>query len=290
MLFADLVSFTARAERMDPEDVRALQDRYWGQVRSELERHGGTVEKFIGDAVMALFGAPRAFEDDPERAVRSALAIRDWAAEQEGLQIRIAVTTGEALVNIAAQPLRGEGMASGDVVNTASRLQTAAPENGVLVDETTHRATKHLVEYRRVTPVAAKGKGKSISVWEAVRTRAPIRPEREARAPFVGRHEELSLLEETFRRSTSSVQLVTLRLSLPNLYAYGPLLVVVIVPIRRRRPPVIDLPPGGGGKSSSCREAVKLARTPRRCVDNLWTVRSSSGQLHDQPGHSTRPL
>ena len=135
VLFADLVGFTARAERLDPEEVRALQGPYWQRVRLELERHGGTVEKFIGDAVMALFGAPLAHEDDPERAVRAALAIRDWARDEGGLEIRIGITTGEALVSLSASPERGEGMASGDVVNTASRLQAAAQTNGVLVDE-----------------------------------------------------------------------------------------------------------------------------------------------------------
>jgi class 3 adenylate cyclase len=99
VLFADLVGFTSRAERLDPEDVRALLAPYWRHLRSELERFGGTVEKFIGDAVMALFGAPLAHEDDPERAVRAALAIRDWVRESgEDLQVRIAVHTGEALV------------------------------------------------------------------------------------------------------------------------------------------------------------------------------------------------
>jgi len=94
----------------------------------------GTVEKFIGDAVMALFGAPTAHEDDPERAVRAALAIRDWVGEEEvELQLRIAVNTGEALIALGARPAQGEGMASGDVVNTAARLQSAAPVNGVLV-------------------------------------------------------------------------------------------------------------------------------------------------------------
>ena len=141
VLFADLVGFTARAERMDPEDVRAVLEPYHGHLRSELERYGGTVEKFIGDAVMALFGAPVAHEDDPERAVRAALAIRDWVREQEELQLRIAITTGEALVALGARPAEGEGMASGDVVNTAARLQAAAPVNGILVDETTYRAT-----------------------------------------------------------------------------------------------------------------------------------------------------
>jgi class 3 adenylate cyclase len=90
VLFADLVAFTARAESLDPEDVRALQDAYWDHVRSELERHGGTMEKFIGDTVVALFGAPIAHEDDPERAVRAAPAIRDWARDQDEIRVRIA--------------------------------------------------------------------------------------------------------------------------------------------------------------------------------------------------------
>src|SRR5690242_8612141 len=101
VLFADLVGFTARAEQLDPEDVRALLAPYHDRLRVELERFGGTVEKFIGDAVMALFGAPAAHEDDPERAVRAALAIRDSLAEDErGLQLRIGVNTGEALVSV----------------------------------------------------------------------------------------------------------------------------------------------------------------------------------------------
>src|SRR5438105_5711304 len=138
VLFADLVGFTTRAEMMDPEDVRALLSPYYARLRAELERFGGTVEKFIGDAVMALFGAPVAHEDDPERAVRAALSIRDWVVDQqEELQVRIAVTTGAALVALGARPTEGEGMASGDVVNTAARLQATAPVNGILVDETT---------------------------------------------------------------------------------------------------------------------------------------------------------
>jgi class 3 adenylate cyclase len=136
-LFCDLVGFTARAESMDPEDVRRLLQPYHARVRAELERFGGTVEKFIGDAVMAVFGAPVAHEDDPERAVRAALAIRDLLTEVGGLEIRIGITTGEALVALDARPDTGEGMASGDVVNTAARLQSAAPVNGILVDERT---------------------------------------------------------------------------------------------------------------------------------------------------------
>jgi class 3 adenylate cyclase len=135
VLFADLVGFTARAERLDPEDVQAVLAPYHQRLRYELERWGGTVEKFIGDAVMALFGAPVTREDDPERAVRAALSIRDWIAEEGRLQVRIAVNTGEALVNLAARPEAGEGMAAGDVVNTAARLQSCARSAEVLVAE-----------------------------------------------------------------------------------------------------------------------------------------------------------
>ena len=142
VVFADLVGFTSRADGMDPEDVQALLSPYHARLRAELERFGGTVEKFIGDAVMALFGAPVSREGDPERAVRAALAIRDWVrGEEEELQLRIAVNTGEALVSIGAEPPMGETMAAGDVVNTAARLQAAAPVNGILVGERTQLAT-----------------------------------------------------------------------------------------------------------------------------------------------------
>src|SRR6266511_1447031 len=172
VLFADLVGFTSRAEQLDPEDVRATLAPYYARLRSELERFGGTVEKFIGDAVMALFGAPVAHEDDPERAVRAALAIGDWADEQEGLQLRIAVTTGEALIALGARPAEGEGMASGDVVNTAARIQAAAPVNGILVDETTYRATSPAIDYRPVEPIEAKGKSEPVPAWEALQARS----------------------------------------------------------------------------------------------------------------------
>src|ERR671936_2481455 len=106
VLFCDLVGFTSRAEEMDPEDVAGLLGPYQARLKEELERYGGTVEKFIGDAVMALFGAPTAHEDDPERAVRAALAIRQFA-EDEGIAVRIGVTTGEALVAVDARPEQG---------------------------------------------------------------------------------------------------------------------------------------------------------------------------------------
>jgi class 3 adenylate cyclase len=214
VLFADLVGFTSKAERLDPEEVRALQAPYWARVKAEIERYGGTVEKFIGDAVMALFGAPVAHEDDPERAVRAALTIRDRIAQDDGLQVRIAVTTGEALVSLGARPAEGEGMASGDVVNTASRLQSAAPTNGILVDETTYRATAPAIEYREAEPVQAKGKAEPVAVWEAVqpRWRFGVDVDQRGGAELVGRSDELDMVADALsrvRRERAS-QLVTL--------------------------------------------------------------------------------
>jgi class 3 adenylate cyclase/tetratricopeptide (TPR) repeat protein len=215
VLFADLVGFTARAESMDPEDVRRLLAPYHTRLRHELERFGGTVEKFIGDAVMALFGAPAAHEDDPERAVRAAIAIRDWAQDQaDPLEVRIAINTGEALVALGARPQEGEAMASGDVVNTAARLQAAAPVNGILVGETTYRATRHVIDYREAAPVAAKGKAEPVPVWEALTPRAQVGVDvvQSARAPLVGRGRELALLVDTASRvrDAREPQLVTL--------------------------------------------------------------------------------
>src|SRR5512132_792550 len=152
VLFADLVGSTARAEQLDPEDVAAELARYHGHLRAELERHGGTVEKFIGDAVMALFGAPTTHEDDPERAVRAAFTIRDWAIDQ-GVEVRIGVNTGEALVSVDAHPEAGEAMAAGDVINTGARLQSAAPVNSIVVGEQTFRSTERAIDYREIEPV-----------------------------------------------------------------------------------------------------------------------------------------
>jgi class 3 adenylate cyclase len=197
VLFCDLVGSTARAEQMDPEDVRALLSSYHERVRSDLERFGGTVEKFIGDAVMALFGAPVAHEDDPERAVRAGLAIREWAQEEGSeLQVRIGITTGEALVALSADPRAGEGMASGDVVNTAARLQTAAPVNGIVVDETTFRASRGTIDYREAARGEARGKADAVTVWEALEARARLGVDVAQRggAELVGRREELDLL------------------------------------------------------------------------------------------------
>jgi class 3 adenylate cyclase len=220
VLFCDLVGFTSRAERLDVEDVRGLLAPYYRRLRSELERFGGTVEKFIGDAVMALFGAPTAHEDDPERAVRAALAIRDAIAEFNRLEpdldlhVRIGVTTGEALVALDAQPSQGEGMASGDVVNTAARLQTAAPTDGIFVDEATFRATDRQLVYHQAEPVHAKGKSEPIPVWVALGPWASlgVDVEQAPRTALVDRERELDLLRGALvrTRGEQAPQLMTL--------------------------------------------------------------------------------
>jgi len=214
VLFADLVGFTGRAEQLDPEDVRGMLSPYYTRLRTELERRGGTVEKFIGDAVMAVFGAPVAHEDDPERAVRAALAIRDAIRDEDaGLQVRIAVNTGEALVSLDARPSAGEGMAAGDIVNTTARLQSAAPVNGIVVGESTYRATRNAIEYREAAPVEAKGKVEPVQVWEAVQAYSRIAVETlETGAPLVGRRRELDVLTGALERARKehTPQLVTL--------------------------------------------------------------------------------
>jgi len=220
VLFADLVGFTGRSERMDVEDVRGTLAPYHALLREQLEHFGGTVEKFIGDAVMALFGAPVSHEDDPERAVRAALSIRaaiDRLNEQEpdlDLHLRVGVNTGEALIVLGADAARGEGMASGDVVNTAARLQAAAPVDGILIGETTFRATDRAITYREADAVLAKGKARPVPAWEAVEARARLGVDviQRPTTPLVGRRAEIDLLLDALRRSRTenAVQLVTL--------------------------------------------------------------------------------
>ncbi len=201
-VFVDIVGSTSRAEQLDPEDVLALLEPYYERLRHVLEQHGGSVEKFIGDAVVALFGAPVAHEDDPERAVRSGLAIiaaidalnaEDPSRE---LRVRVGITTGEAIVSLEARIGEGQGMAWGDVLNTAARLQSAAPINGVLVDERTYRSCRAAIEFEDAEPITAKGKAEAVPVWVAVRMReSPVRkaaetqlrrPHRGARSPDDG--------------------------------------------------------------------------------------------------------
>jgi predicted ATPase/class 3 adenylate cyclase len=213
VVFVDLVGHTARSEAADPEDVQATLAPYHARVREVLERFGGTVEKFIGDAVMAVFGAPYAHEDDAERAVRAALAVRD-AIVEDGLDVRAAVNTGEALVSVGAAVRDGEAFIAGDVVNTAARLQTAAPVNGVLVGAATHRATERAIEYGQAVTVEAKGKSEPVEAWEAVSPRARLGVDvaQHGAPEFVGRELELRSLVDTLERSrgAAAMQLVTL--------------------------------------------------------------------------------
>ena len=201
VLFVDLVGFTSRAETLDPEDVRAILTPYYERVRAELVSFGGVVEKFIGDAVMGVFGAPTAYGDDAERAVRAAFAIRDWA-EGEGLQIRVAVNTGEAIVELDARPGHGEAMIAGDVVNTAARLQAAAPVGSVLVGQETHTSTRGSIEYRPSPPVRAKGKEEPVRAWLALRATAAAGERPVAPVPLIGRERELGVLTTIWERVT----------------------------------------------------------------------------------------
>jgi class 3 adenylate cyclase/tetratricopeptide (TPR) repeat protein len=210
VLFADLVESTAAASGRDPEDVRAAVQPQLARIRSELERYGGTVEKYVGDAVMAVFGAPVAHEDDAERAVRAAIAIRDAL----GASVKVAVNTGEAVVAVAARPETGESIASGDVLNTTYRIEEATPPGAVLAGDSTYRATWGAIDYGERRLITAKGKDEPIVVWEAVRARGAARAfdERPPLAPLVGRRQELALIIDTLARAKRdrTVQLLTL--------------------------------------------------------------------------------
>ena len=207
VIFVDLVGFTARAERLDPEDVHAILTPYHECVRREIESFGGVVEKFIGDAVMAVFGAPTAFGDDAERAMRAALAVRDSVREmnesdaQLDLQLRIAVNTGEALVSLRTRPELGESMVAGDVVNTASRLQQAAPVNGILVGEETYATTRDAIAFEPAPPVIAKGKTAPLATWLALQAATPVGERRLSARPLVGRVRELDALRGIWERT-----------------------------------------------------------------------------------------
>ena len=220
VLFCDLVGFTAASEGADPEDVRARIRPYHASVRHELERYGGTVEKFIGDAVMAVFGAPAAHEDDPERAVRAGLRIIEAIAElnerepELKLEVRVGINTGPAVVALQARPEQGEGIVAGDVVNTAARIQAAAGVNQVAVSEETYRQTERIVVYEPLAPVNVKGKSEPIHLYRAVEARGRFGTDliRTQDTLFVGREVEKTLLQGLFDRCArdSTVELVTL--------------------------------------------------------------------------------
>jgi class 3 adenylate cyclase len=192
VMFCDLVGFTARSDRADPEDVGAMLRPFHAKVRTEIERLGGTVDKLIGDAVMGVFGAPVAHEDDPERAVRCALRVLDAIGELNAatpslsLTVRIGIATGEALIALAAG--HQTETVVGDVVNTAARLQGVAPVNAAVVGEPTWRATRALFDFEGLEPVKVKGKAEPLASWRVVaaggRVGAGARPG--SAAPFIG--------------------------------------------------------------------------------------------------------
>jgi class 3 adenylate cyclase/tetratricopeptide (TPR) repeat protein len=200
ILFVDLVGFTERSDQADPEDVRRTLVPYHARVKAVLERFGGTLDKFIGDAVMGVFGAPLAHEDDPVRAVNAARAIlQEVAGLQErdpDLAVRVAVNTGEAVVSFGSGPQVGEAVA-GDVVNTASRLQSIAPRNGIVVGETTARSVRAAFELAELPPARVKGKSEPLRVWRVLGPRAPS-DVFEPSARFVGRQVELDEVLERF--------------------------------------------------------------------------------------------
>ncbi|MGZ8611288.1 MAG: AAA family ATPase [Actinomycetota bacterium] len=207
ILFVDLVGFTERSDRADPEDVRRTLVPFHRRVKEDLERFGGTLDKFIGDAVLGVFGAPVAHEDDPVRAVRAALrilnSIEDLRRQDPDIAVRIAVETGEAVVSFGVGPQVGEAVA-GDVVNTASRMQSLAPRDSVVIGEAALRAVRDRFEVEELPSATVKGKSAPLRVWRVLseRTEAEI-----DRTPFVGRRSELATLVERFDdvvRSSSS--------------------------------------------------------------------------------------
>jgi class 3 adenylate cyclase/tetratricopeptide (TPR) repeat protein len=200
-VFTDVIGSTSRAERLDPEDVGVMLRSYYASARQEFERFGGMIDKFLGDGLVALFGAPLAHEDDPERAVRAALAIREALgrinADDEwlDLHIRVGVNTGETLITLGDDG-REEGMAQGDLMNTAARLQSAAPVDGILVDEVTYNATRQVIEYRDARSIDAKGKSEPVRVWEAVAVKETVAARPASRHRLVGRRAERDRLLE----------------------------------------------------------------------------------------------
>jgi class 3 adenylate cyclase/predicted ATPase len=204
VLFADLVGSTNLAEGRDPEEVRDLLSRYFDTARETIERYGGLVEKFIGDAVMAVWGTPSAHEDDAERAVRAALELLE-AVETLGadvgadLRARAGVLTGEAAATVGAV---SQGIVAGDLVNTASRLQSMAEPGTVLVGETTVRATGRAIAFEKVGDLTLKGKEAVVPAWRALRVLGELRGAGRGEAiepPFVGRAEELRSIKELVR-------------------------------------------------------------------------------------------
>jgi class 3 adenylate cyclase/tetratricopeptide (TPR) repeat protein/ribosomal protein L40E len=206
VLFADLSGYTAAAERMDPEAVKALVDRTLRRLGDEIERFGGTIDKFIGDNVMGVFGAPLAHEDDPERAVRAGLAMQEAMEGANrlsrekfgvGFSLRVGINSGEVMAGAVGDRYT----VMGDPVNVAARLQDAGRPDTVTVGESTHRATREAIAYERLEPLALKGKEEPVPAWEATGVLSePRRGAGRAETPLIGREEEASLLASLVER------------------------------------------------------------------------------------------
>ena len=217
-LFCDLVGFTATAESADPEDVDRMLSAYAAMARTQIHAYGGVVEKFIGDAVVGVFGIPFAHEDDPERAVHAGLRIAEEAEELEGigatpLRLRVGISSGETLVRLGVTPGSGERLLAGDAINTASRIQSVAPEMGVAVGLAAYEATSSVFDYEELPSATLKGKAQPVRVFHAIAPRAHLGTDltRTYDTPFIGREVDLAILRGVFEKTVagSSVQLVT---------------------------------------------------------------------------------
>ncbi|MGN6429309.1 MAG: ATP-binding protein [Gaiellaceae bacterium] len=208
IVFSDLKGSTAMGEKLDSEAVREVMTRYFDEMRAALERHGGLVEKYIGDAIMAVFGLPRVHEDDAIRAVRAAAEMRDHlAALNEELEERWGVTVGNRTgVNtgevVAGDPTTGQRLVTGDTVNTAARLEQAAPTSQVLLGDTTYRLVRHAVEVEEVEPLELKGKAERVPAYRLVAVREAETIDRRHDSPLVGRERELGLLSDELAAAT----------------------------------------------------------------------------------------
>ncbi len=215
MVFADLVGFTGLNETTDPEVVQALVTRAFDRLSAEVARYEGAIEKFAGDAMLAVFGVPAVHEDDAERAVRAALemqaAMAALAADLRGegrpdLALRIGVESGEVLVDLGRAAGERDRIVTGDAVNTAARLQQVASPGAIVVGPFTYAATRDVVEYEELPPTALKGKALPVAAWRAVAVKARrggVRPSLGIEAPLIGRDEEISLIKETVRRTVA---------------------------------------------------------------------------------------
>jgi class 3 adenylate cyclase/tetratricopeptide (TPR) repeat protein len=206
VLFADLSGFTSMSERMDPEDVQALANTCAERMSAEVRRFGGTVLNVMGDAIVAVFGAPVAHEDDADRAVRAGLAIRDCQLSGSTeptsvpLRVHVGINTGEVMAGLVGPEERRDYTVMGDTVNTAARLMSAAATGTVLVGEETYLSTRQRIDYDALTPVDAKGKDRPVLAWQAVEARHLPRERALGTAPLVGRDDELTLLTGTWAK------------------------------------------------------------------------------------------